>query len=66
MEAGSVCGNFLKARVLLQKQTANNSSMHNRTLLTTYIFTSYMQTTTTKFVYTDETWINTHHTNKYI
>ena len=36
----------------------------------TYIFTSYTQTATTKqnktIVYTDQTWVNAHYTNKYI
>ena len=68
MEAGSVYGNFFEAwGSPTKKQTISNSSMNNMILLNDiHIYKLYANCDNKKKLYTDQTWVNAHHTNQYI
>ena len=66
MEAGSVCGNFFEAwGSPTKKQTVNDSSTNNMTLLNSNIHTYklYTKCDNKTILYTDKTWVNAHHVN---
>ena len=69
MEASSVYGNFFEAwGSPIKKQTVNDSSMNNMTLLNdTYLQAKRkLQKQNKNIVYIDKTWVNAHHTNEFI